>query len=116
MVRVFHCDDSVAFRELIRAEFEDDPDVAIVGGAPDLPRTLAGVADARPDIVLLDLVDSGTGAVDAVKSVAPEVRVVVLSGHPREFGERRGGGAEAYVEKDAPLAQLRDALVRVAGG
>jgi DNA-binding NarL/FixJ family response regulator len=44
------------------------------------------------------------------------VEVVVLSGHPREYGEGRRAGAAAYVEKDAPIAELRQTVLRVAGG
>jgi hypothetical protein len=42
--------------------------------------------------------------------------VVVLSGHPRAYGESRRGGAAAYVEKDAPIAELRETVLRIAGG
>ena len=116
MVRVFHCDDSAAFRALIRAELEGDADIEIVGDAPDLNRALAAVGDARPDVVLLDLLDVDRDAVSELEAVAPGVRVVVLSGHPREYGEQRRGGAVAYVEKDAPIAELRDTVLRAARG
>jgi hypothetical protein len=42
--------------------------------------------------------------------------VVVFSGHPRAYGEGRRTGAAAYVEKDAPIAELRETVLRVAGG
>jgi two-component system NarL family response regulator len=116
MVRVFHCDDSASFRALIRAELEDDGDIEMVGEAPDLTRAVAGVRDVQPDIVLLDLLDVDRDAVGELRAVAPNVRVVVLSGHPREYGERRRGGAVAYVEKDAPLDELRETLLRAACG
>jgi DNA-binding NarL/FixJ family response regulator len=102
MVRVLHCDDSAAFRALIRAELEDDAEIEIVGEAADVDVAVRVAGQTRPDIVL--------------RRVAPEVRVVVLSGHPREYGERRRGGAAAYVEKDAPIAELRETVLRVAGG
>jgi DNA-binding NarL/FixJ family response regulator len=116
MVRVFHCDDSASFRALIRAELEDDDAIEIVGEAPDLTRAVAGVRDVQPDIVLLDLLDVERDAVGELRAVAPDVQVVVLSGHPREYGEGRRGGAVAYVEKDAPLDELRETLLRAAGG
>ena len=33
-----------------------------------------------------------------------------------EYGEGRRGGAVAYVEKDAPITELRETVLRVAGG
>jgi chemotaxis response regulator CheB len=116
MVRVFHCDDSASFRALIRAELEDDADIQIVGEAPDLNRAVAAVETAQPDVVLLDLLDVDRDAVGELQAVAPAVQVIVLSGHPREYGERRRGGAVAYVEKDAPIAELRETVLRAARG
>ena len=105
MVRVLHCDDSASFRALIRAELEDDADIEIVGEAADVDVAVSVASATRPDVVLLDLLDVDRDAVGELERVAPDVRVVVLSGHPREYGEKRRGGAAAYVEKDAPLAR-----------
>ncbi|HEV7495514.1 response regulator [Baekduia sp.] len=116
MVRVLHCDDSSAFRALIRAELEDDADIEIVGEAPDVDAALQVAGETRPDIVLLDLLDVDRDAVGELQQVVPDIRVVVLSGHPRAYGEGRRGGAVAYVEKDAPISELRETVLRIAGG
>lgn len=116
MVRVLHCDDSSAFRALIRAELEDDDDIEIVGEAPDVDGAVRVAGETRPDIVLLDLLDVERDAVGELQRVVPDIRVVVLSGHPRAYGEGRRSGAVAYVEKDAPIAELRETVLRIAGG
>jgi DNA-binding NarL/FixJ family response regulator len=116
MVRVLHCDDSSAFRALIRAELEDDDDIEIVGEAPDVDGAVRVAGETRPDIVLLDLLDVERDAVGELQRVVPDIRVVVLSGHPRAYGEGRRGGAVAYVEKDAPISELRETVLRIAGG
>jgi len=116
MVRVFHCDDSAAYRALIRAELEDDGEIEVVGGASSVSRALGELAAARADVVLLDLLDTSGDAVGALERAAPSVRVIVLSGHPREYGEPRRAGAFAYVEKSAPMSELRDIVLRAAGG
>jgi DNA-binding NarL/FixJ family response regulator len=116
MVRVLHCDDSSAFRALIRAELEDDDDIEIVGEAPDVDGALRIAGDTRPDIDLLDLLDVERDVVGELQRVVPDIRVVVLSGHPRAYGEGRRGGAAAYVEKDAPISELRETVLRIAGG
>jgi DNA-binding NarL/FixJ family response regulator len=116
MVRVLHCDDSSAFRALIRAELEGDADIEIVGEAADVDVAVQVAGATRPDVVLLDLLDVDRDAVGELLAVAPAVRVVVLSGHPRAYGEARRGGADAYVEKDAPIAELRETVLRIAGG
>jgi DNA-binding NarL/FixJ family response regulator len=116
MIRVLHCDDSAAFRALLRAELEDDADIEIVGEAPDVDAAIAIAGQTRPDVVLLDLLDVERDAVQELRLAAPGVEVVVLSGHPREYGEGRRAGAAAYVEKDASIAELRQTVLRVAGG
>ena len=116
MVRVLHCDDSAAFRALLRAELEDDADIEIVGEASNVDAALVVAGDTHPDVVLLDLLDVDRDAVGELRTVAPSVQVVVLSGHPRIYGEGRRAGAAAYVEKDAPIAELRETVLRVAAG
>jgi DNA-binding NarL/FixJ family response regulator len=116
MVRILHCDDSTAFRALIRAELEGDDDLEIVAEAANVDAALDAAGRSRPDVVLLDLLDTDRDLVSELGAVAPGVRIVVLSGHPREYGERRRGGADAYVEKDAPIDELRATVLRVVGG
>jgi DNA-binding NarL/FixJ family response regulator len=112
MVRVFHCDDSSAFRALLRAQLDGDDEIEVIGEAPDLDQAVQGVAEVRPDVVLLDLLDAERDAVAELRSAAPETRVVVLSGHPREYGRKLRADASGYVEKDAPLQELREAVLR----
>jgi DNA-binding NarL/FixJ family response regulator len=114
MVRVFHCDDSTSFRALLRAELEGDVDIEIVGDAGDLPAALDDLADADADVLLLDLLDIDRDVVAEVAEVAPGTRVVVLSGHPREYGLRMRPDAVDYIEKDAGIDILRETVLRVA--
>ena len=120
MVRVFHCDDSAAYRHLLREQLRDDDTVEIVGGAGDTDAAIDGVAETQPDVVLLDLV--APGVVDEftsrIRTVAPGARVVVLSGMSRDShaSESAAESAAAFVEKRSTLDQLRDAIVDAARG
>ena len=91
-------------------------DIEIVGEAPDVDGALRVAGETRPDIVLLDLLDVERDAVGELQRIVPDIRVVVLSGHPRAYGEGRRVGAVAYVEKDAPISELRETVLRIAGG
>jgi DNA-binding NarL/FixJ family response regulator len=114
MIRVFHCDDSASYRFLTRDLLEDDPDIEVVGEAENIDGAVTALGALRPDIVLLDLVDTDRDAVGELLAVAPEARVVVLSGYPRAYGERKHAGASGYVEKDASIEELRETVMRVA--
>ncbi len=113
-MRVFHCDDSDAFRRLLQLMLAEREGIELVGGAPDRARALDGVAAAQPDVVLLDAIapDFGTDLVEELLAAAPGTKVVVYSGHP----ELRADDARvsAVVSKDTPMDELEATLRRVA--
>jgi len=113
-VRVFHCDDSDAFRVLVREVLLDAPDIELVGAAASTQATVDGVRACRPDVVLLDLrgQDLGPTTVGRVRAAAPQARIVVLSGWP---GEIDAGAIDARVSKDDALDELVPTIRRVAG-
>jgi DNA-binding NarL/FixJ family response regulator len=110
-VRVFHGDDSDAYRLLIRETLPAHGDIAVVGGAGTVEEVLAGVARERPDVVLLDQM-GGSGVVERLRAVDRRVRVVILSGYEPGHGgdEELERGADAYVVKTADLAVLAAAV------
>lgn len=113
MIRVFHCDDSLAYRRLVGAMLETEPDMEIVGEAADHATTLAGVTETQPDVVLLDMV---VGAPDpefaaALRSAAPRARVLILSGHPLErVAPELQAIADGHVAKSTAFDQLAQAM------
>ncbi len=113
-MRVFHCDDSDAYRRLTELSLDGRDDIEIVGGAADRSSALAGIEDAQPDIVLLDAIapDFGTDLVADILDAAPRARVIVLSGlaGARAEDER----ISAHVTKDASFDELEGVLRRVA--
>jgi DNA-binding NarL/FixJ family response regulator len=117
VIRVFHCDDSLAYRRLVRAMLDTEPDIEIVGEAADHPAALAGVADTQPDIVLLDV---AVGPPDpefapALAAAAPEARVIILSGHPPErVAPDLWALAAAHVPKSTAFDDLARAVRAVA--
>jgi len=114
-LRVFVCDDDAPLRALIRFTLEDEPDLELVGEAADGEAGVAGVAAARPDVVLVDLSMprlDGLKAIPAMRAAVPGARIVATSGFGREHMGARAlqAGAAAYVQKgdlDAILAALR---------
>jgi DNA-binding NarL/FixJ family response regulator len=116
-IRAFLCDDSPILRILLRQALEQQG-FAIVGQAPDGRDLVAMVRDTRTDVLLLDLsmpeVD-GLEVLPALRAALPELTIVVVSGHDRgRMAEQAHAlGADAYVEKRAPLGEICD-LVRTA--
>jgi NarL family two-component system response regulator YdfI len=86
----------------------------VVGEAGDGRTAIEGIAETRPKAVLLDLSMpdmDGLEAIPEIRRTDPDVAIVVLSGFSVErMGKpARKRGADGYVEKGTPIAQLREA-------
>jgi DNA-binding NarL/FixJ family response regulator len=113
MIRLFHCDDSEAMRLLVREQFAGHWRVEVIGGAGEPRSAVDGASEAKPDVVLLDLLDPehADELVNDLRAVAPEARIVVYSGYPPDAARIAHGGADAYVEKSAPFDVLERAVL-----
>jgi DNA-binding NarL/FixJ family response regulator len=109
--RVIVADDAVGMRELMYTVLSLEPDFEVVGQAGDGAQAVALVTELLPDLVVIDVsmpVMDGLQAIEAIRKVAPDTRVAILSGEriPRQ------GGADAHIEKGTPsevvIARLRD--------
>ena len=112
-ISVFLVDDVPELRELIRLGMDEDPDFEVVGEAGDGRSALEGIAETRPEAVLLDLSMpdmNGFEAIPEIRKGDPDVAIIVLSG----FSADRMGptvldrGADAYVEKGTPIQEIRE--------
>jgi DNA-binding NarL/FixJ family response regulator len=118
-VRTFLVDDHRLFLAGVRAEIEDR--VEIVGTAMDAPSAIAGILEAAPEVVLVDVHLPGGGGqavVEGVLAVAPTVRFLALSVSDAAedvIGLIRAG-ARGYVTKTIGPDELVDAVHRVRDG
>ncbi len=116
-ISVFVVDDVAELRELIRFGIEEDPDFQVVGEAGDGRSAIEGIAEAKPAAVLLDLSMpdmDGLEAIPEIRRMAPDIAIIVLSGFSvdRMGKPARKRGADGYVEKGTPIAELREATRR----
>jgi DNA-binding NarL/FixJ family response regulator len=113
VIRVFHCDDSLAYRRLVSAVLATEAGIEIVGEAADVPAALAGVTETQPDVVLLDMVVGlpNPGFAAALRAGAPAARVLILSGHPFErLDPELRALAAGHVPKTTAFEQLAQAV------
>ena len=118
-VRVLVVDDYQPFRVILRYVIGEEPDIDIVGEAPDGLTAVDLAGELKPDVVLLDLAMpklDGWAAIPLIRECSPGSRIVILSGFPEE--RMRDLAHEhrivAYVEKgdseDAIRRAVRDAV------
>ncbi|MBI5426330.1 MAG: response regulator transcription factor [Opitutae bacterium] len=119
--RVFVVEDQGMFRAFLERWLATQPGFALAGTARTGEEALAALEAARPDVLLVDLqlpgVD-GLGFVRAARQTRPQLRSLVLSSlmDPLALTRVRESGVEGYLEKDAPPAELGEALRAVARG
>jgi DNA-binding NarL/FixJ family response regulator len=112
-IRVFHCDDSAPFTELVRAWLAVHDDVEWAGAERDRTRVGDAVAAARPDVVLLDTMGRpGDGELlAAIRAGVPEARVIIYSGYVGLMGQDGlADGADAYLDKASDEDALLDCI------
>jgi DNA-binding NarL/FixJ family response regulator len=118
-IRVFLVDDHRLFLAGVRSELT--PDVEFVGEAEDVATAVRAIADAEPDVVLVDVhLPDGTAAqvIEAVTKRRPETRFLALSvsDAAEDVIATIRAGARGYVTKTITPGALADAIRRVHEG
>ena len=120
-IRVLVCDDHALVRSGLRRLLESESSFDVVGEAADAEHAVAGVAELKPDVLLLDVVMPGRSGIEALgdlQAASPETRVLVLSmqDDPRYVRQAFAAGARAYLVKEAAGADLVQAIQEVVAG
>lgn len=119
-LRVLVVDDHPVYRDGLR-QLLTDAGLTVVGEAGDGAEAVAYASRHPVDVVLMDLhmprLD-GVGAIRALREVAPDVRVIVLSTYVSEADVVPAieAGAAGYLLKDASRTELVDGVRAAARG
>jgi two-component system, NarL family, response regulator DevR len=117
-IRIGIVDDHSVVRQGLRAMLDRERDLRVVGEAASAASAMPMVAQARPDVVLLDLKLSAGSDCDglrvcgAVTERFPDSRVLVLTAFADEWLilEAIKQGAKGYLVKDVELTELVQAV------
>jgi DNA-binding NarL/FixJ family response regulator len=117
--RVVIVDDHRLFRAGVRAEL--DGLVEVVGDAGTVDEAVRMIAEARPDVVLLDVHMPDGGGVEVLRRVAdaadpPRFLALSVSDAAEDVIAVVRAGARGYVTKSISSAELADAIRRVQDG
>ncbi|MFJ2953012.1 response regulator transcription factor [Streptomyces sp. NBC_00669] len=121
MIRVLLADDQSMVREALATLLGLEADIEVVAQVARGDEVVAAVLEHRPDVALLDIEMPGMTGIEAaglLRKAAPGVKVVIVTtfGRPGYLRRAMESGAEAFLVKDAPAAQLADAVRRVLQG
>ena len=121
MIRVVVVDDHPLVRDALTDVLEAAGGISVVGQGTDGSQVAAAVAQARPDVLIIDLhmpKMDGLTAARGVRTSHPEVRILFLTGGftPASANEARALGASGYLLKDDDPALLPVHVRAVAAG
>jgi len=122
-ITVFIADDQAMVRQGFGALLGAQPDISVIGDAPDGLTAVTEVKRLRPDVVLMDVRMPEMNGLDAAREILaaamePPVRVLMLTTFDIDeyVYEALGIGASGFLLKDAPAEELIRAVHVVAAG
>ena len=120
MVTMLIVDDQPPVLEALRQCLALEPELQIVGEAEDGIAALALAQELHPDIVLTDIKMphmDGIAATSALRELAPNVKVVIMTIYddPATRARALEAGAVAFVGKHEPAEALIGAIRQVVG-
>ena len=121
MIRIAIVDDHPTVRAGLRQFFTEQADFNVVGEAADGRQALDIVRGGEVDVIVLDIAMPGQNGVDtlaAIRARAPELPVLILSGHAEsQFATTLLRlGASGYLNKDCDPDEIVKAVRTVARG
>jgi two-component system, NarL family, response regulator LiaR len=120
-IRLLVVDDQTVVREGLAAILANYPEIEVVGQASDGIQAMEIIKQAKPNVVLLDLVMpglDGLATIPKIKEIAPNTRILVVTGFAESDRVYQAikAGALGYILKDATREQLLQAIREVAQG
>jgi len=119
--RILIVDDHPAVREALAIRIGRQRDLEVCGEAADMSEALRLIADAPPDVAVIDITlktGSGIDLIKRIKDRNDRIRILVWSMHSEALYAERAlrAGALGYVNKEQATDQIIEAIRRVLEG
>jgi len=114
-IRILVADDHTLFRQGVKTLIGVEQDMEVVGEACNGTEAADKAAELRPDVVLVDIGMPGPSSFEVTRHIKrnrPDTKVLFLTMYDDEdyLVESMEVGANGYVLKDSPAAQLVSAV------
>ncbi|MBD0745224.1 response regulator transcription factor [Streptomyces sp. CBMA152] len=121
MIRLLLAEDQSMVREALAALLGLEPDFEVVAQAARGDEVLPAARAREIDVALLDIEMPGCTGIEAAAALHrefPAMKIVILTtfGRPGYLRSAMESGADAFLVKDAPAAQLAAAVRKVLAG
>src|ERR1700683_5462605 len=120
-LRIMIAEDQTMVRQALVALLELQPAIHVVAEAASGDEALAMARKHEPDVAVLDIEMPGPGGIEVARLLTGsgfpgQIVIVTTFGRPGYLRAAMAAGARGFLLKDAPAAELADALRRVAAG
>ena len=121
MITVLICDDEALVREGFRLILGAQSEIEVVGEAANGRDAIEQVALRKPDVVLMDIRMPGLDGIEATRRIlarewAPQIVILTTFDLDEYVYKALSAGASGFLLKNAPPAELADAVRTVARG
>jgi two-component system, NarL family, response regulator DesR len=120
-IQIMIAEDQAMVRQALVALLGLEPDIEVVAQAATGDEALAMADKHAPDVAVLDIEMPGRTGIEVARQLhaggfAGRVVIVTTFGRPGYLRAAMAAGASGFLLKDAPAAQLADAIRRVVAG
>jgi DNA-binding NarL/FixJ family response regulator len=120
-IRVIVADDHALFRRGLEMVLESEPDIEVVAEATDGSQVVSLAVEHAPDLVLMDVrmpVQGGIEATKAIKEIAPNTKILMLtiSDEEEDLYDAIKAGASGYLLKEISIEEVASAIRSVHAG
>ena len=114
-------EDQTMVRQALVALLEMEPDIHVVAEAASGDEALAMARKHQPDVAVLDIEMPGPGGIEVARLLKAsgfpgKIMIVTTFGRPGYLRAAMAAGASGFLLKDAPAAELAEAIRQVAAG
>lgn len=120
-IKILLVDDHKLIREGVRSMLESTDDLVVIGSVSSGEDSINEVREARPDIILMDIMMGGMTGIEAtrwIKDFDPTIKIILLTMEiSREYVSAGiKSGVDGYLPKDVDKETLIDAIRTVSSG